>query len=60
MSIFDTETTRLNFVLIYVKKKKINTVTLKIFYAEKNTHKAPAGTPTKEMFIVLYILIQLL
>ena len=59
MSIFDTETTRLNFVLIYVKKK-INTVTLKIFYAEKNTHKAPAGTPTKERFIVLYILIQLL
>lgn len=40
--------------------KKINTVTLKIFHAEKNTHKAPAGTPTKERFIVLYILIQLL
>ena len=40
--------------------KKFNTVTLKIFYAEKNTHKAPAGIPTKERFIVLYILIQLL
>ena len=39
---------------------KINTVTLKIFYAEKNTHKALPGTPTKERFIVLSILIQLL
>lgn len=27
---------------------KINTVTLKIFYAETNTHKALPGTPTKE------------